>query len=198
MKKKKIKKALKDTLVVVSGIPRSGTSLMMQMLKAGGLDVLSDHQREPDENNPKGYLELTAVKSLDKDNSCLKGETGKAVKVISHLLKYVPEDQDYKVIFVNRNMSEILRSQEKMIGKEENRLSKVLIKAFTKELKEVKEWAKERPNIEVLNVNYRKIIEKPSKQIQKIIDFLGIPLDKEKMERMIDPSLYRNRIVNED
>ncbi|MFO7797483.1 MAG: phosphodiesterase, partial [Promethearchaeia archaeon] len=116
MKRKEIKNALKDFLVIVSGIPRSGTSLMMQMLQAGGVEILSDHKREADRSNPKGYLELEAVKKLGKDNSCLKGETGKAVKVISHLLKFIPKNNEYKVIFMNRDINEVIKSQQKMLG----------------------------------------------------------------------------------
>ncbi|MBN1216588.1 MAG: hypothetical protein JXA99_14260, partial [Candidatus Lokiarchaeota archaeon] len=106
---------LKDKLVVVSGIPRSGTSLIMQILQAGGLDILSDHKREADKNNPKGYLELESVKNLSNDNSCLINQTGKAVKVISHLLKFLPKNQKYKIIFINRDVNEIIKSQQKML-----------------------------------------------------------------------------------
>lgn len=190
-----IKEKLQDTLVVVSGIPRSGTSLLMQMLDAGGMEILSDRKREPDRNNPKGYLEFEAVKRLAKDNSCLRGQTGKAVKVISHLLKYLPkENQKYKIIFVNREMNEIIKSQRKMLRKDEKKYSKSLIKAFLKELKGVKRWVKTEPNKELINVHFERIIKNPMKEIDKIVKFLGVPLDKEKMKEAVDPSLYRSKV----
>ena len=111
-KKKLLMDNQRKILIIVSGIPRSGTSLIMQMLQVGGLEILSDHKRGADKNNPKGYLELEAVKDLSKDNSCLVNQSGKAVKVISHLLKYLPKNQFYKIIFVNRNIIEIIKSSK--------------------------------------------------------------------------------------
>jgi len=194
--KKSIKKALKDILVVVSGIPRSGTSLLMQMLRAGGVKILSDHKREADRSNPKGYLELEAVKKLAKDNSCLKGEKGKAVKVISHLLQYLPEGQQYKVIFMNRHINEIIKSQQKMLGQIEKKYPKALMRAFDKEAKSIKEWAHAQPNIEILELDYGDIIDNASKQVDKIIDYLNAPLKKQKMIDVVDPSLYRSKVEN--
>lgn len=191
----KIKEKLEDTLVVVSGIPRSGTSLLMQMLQAGGMEILADQKREPDRNNPKGYLEFEAVKRLAKDNSCLQGQTGKAVKVISHLLKYLPDgEQKYKIIFINREMNEIIKSQRRMLRKDEKKYSKALIKAFLKELKVVKKWVKREPDKELINVQFKSIIKNPMKEIEKIIQFLEVPLDKKKMKEAVEPSLYRSKI----
>lgn len=194
--RKSIKKALKDILVVVSGIPRSGTSLLMQMLKAGGVKILSDHKREADRSNPKGYLELEAVKKLAKDNSCLKGKKGKAVKVISHLLHYLPEGQQYKVIFMNRHINEIIKSQQKMLGKIEKKYPKALMRAFDKEAKSIKEWARTHPNIDILELDYRDIIDHPSREVDKIIEFLNAPLKKQQMIDVVDPSLYRSKVEN--
>lgn len=191
----KIKEKLENTLVVVSGIPRSGTSLLMQMLQAGGMEILADQKREPDRNNPKGYLEFEAVKRLAKDNSCLRGQTGKAVKVISHLLQYLPDgEQQYKIIFINREMNEIIKSQRRMLRKDEKKYSKALIKAFLKELKVVKKWVKSEPDKELINVQFKAIIKNPMKEIEKIIQFLEVPLDKKKMKEAVDPSLYRSKI----
>lgn len=191
----KIKERLADTLVVISGIPRSGTSLLMQMLKAGGMEILSDQKREPDRNNPKGYLEFEAVKKLAQDNSCLRGQTGKAVKVISHLLKHLPDgEQKYKIIFVNREMNEIIKSQRRMLKKDEKKYSRPLIKAFLKELKSVKKWVKSEPDKELINVQYKTLIKNPLKDIEKIIEFLEVPLDKGKMKEAVDPSLYRSKV----
>ncbi len=187
---------LKDKLVVVSGIPRSGTSLIMQILQAGGLEILSDHKREADKNNPKGYLELEAVKNLSNDNSCLINQTGKAVKVISHLLKFLPKNQKYKIIFINRDVNEIIKSQQKMLkDKIKNYSPKTLKKAFKKELNNVKLWINKKPNIEILNLSFKEVIKNPKKEINKIIKFLNVPLDMDKMISIIDPNLYRNKII---
>jgi hypothetical protein len=194
MSKDGFEENLKDTLVVVSGIPRSGTSLLMQMLNNGGMEILADDKRKPDISNPKGYLELEAVKKLAQDNSCLKNQTGKAVKVISHLLKNLPEEQKYKIIFMNRDMNEIIKSQQKMLNKNEKKYSKELIKAFLKELKHVKQWIKEDPQKEMINLDYKKVVKQPMKAINKIIQFLGVPLDKQAMKEAIDPRLYRSKV----
>lgn len=180
---------LKDILVIVSGIPRSGTSLLMQMLQAGGMEILSDEKRKADNSNPKGYFELETIKSLYIDNSCLKGQFGKAVKVISYLLKYLPEDQKYKIIFINRDMDEIIKSQQKMLGRDEKKPPKALINAFDKEIRNVKIWAENNPNIEILYLHYTNVIENSKEEINKIINFLNIPLNKEKMIDVIDPHL---------
>ena len=194
MKGRSIKKALKDFLIVVSGIPRSETSLMMQMLQAGGIEILSDNKREADRSNPKGYLELEAVKKLGKDNSCLKEETGKAVKVISHLLKYIPKQQKYKIIFMNRDINEVIKSQQKMLGDFEKKYPKVLMKAFDKEAGVMKKWALDQENIELLDLNYTDIIDNPSREVDKIINFLNASLKREKMIAVVDPSLYRSKV----
>jgi len=194
MKRKAIKNALKDFLVIVSGIPRSGTSLMMQMLQAGGVEILSDHKREADRSNPKGYLELEAVKKLGKDNSCLNAETGKAVKVISHLLKFIPRNQKYKVIFMNRDINEVIKSQQKMLGDFEKKYPKVLMKAFDKEARSMKKWALDQEYIDFLDLNYADIINNPSREVDKIINFLNAPLKREKMIAVVDPSLYRSKV----
>ncbi len=193
MKKRNILKALKNTVVVVSGLPRSGTSLMMQMLQAGGIEILADSKREPDANNPRGYLELEAVKSLDKDNSCLKDAPGKAVKIISHLLKHLPGEYEYKVILMRRNMKEIIKSQQKMLHEDENETPEGVVKYFEQELKNVISWAESSPNVKALNLNYKDVLNNSAEEIQKINKFLGIQLDAEKMAEIIDPTLYRNR-----
>src|SRR4026209_2745330 len=94
-------------IVVVSGLPRSGTSMMMQMLQAGGLEILTDAVRTPDGSNPKGYFEFEAVKDLDKGQApaWLAGARGKAVKIVSSLVRWLPESNDYQVIFMQRNLN---------------------------------------------------------------------------------------------
>ena len=193
MKPKKIKQKLGNTAIIVSGLPRSGTSMMMQMLKDAGVEILADEKRKADRNNPKGYLELQAVKKLDKDNSCLENVEGKAVKVISHLLEYLPEDKNYKIIFMDRNMDEIIQSQQKMLKKELNDFPPEVVNAFKKEIKNVELWVEENDNIEMIRINYSDVIREPEERVQKILDFLNLDLNKRKMVEVVDPDLYRNR-----
>ena len=104
-----------SAVVVVSGLPRSGTSLMMQMLEAGGVPILTDGERACDADNPKGYYEYEPVKALQNgDSDWLDKAEGKAVKVISFLLRHLPQKHRYRVVFMNRNLDEVLASQEKM------------------------------------------------------------------------------------
>src|SRR5919108_5001430 len=104
-------------IIVVSGLPRSGTSMAMKMLHAGGLEVVTDGLREADDSNPKGYFELEAVKELDKDGDTawLRDARGKAVKIISFLLTFLPDEHDYRVVFMQRDLHEVLASQNKML-----------------------------------------------------------------------------------
>lgn len=111
-----------STVVIVSGLPRSGTSMMMSMLKAGGMELLVDSQRKADDDNPKGYYELEKVKNLRHDNSWLNEASHKAVKVISILLYQLPEDIRYKIIFIKRNLDEVLASQQLMLERRGNSL----------------------------------------------------------------------------
>ncbi|TXT60394.1 MAG: hypothetical protein BAJALOKI2v1_110054 [Promethearchaeota archaeon] len=193
MKQKKIKQKLGNTAIVVSGLPRSGTSMMMQMLKDGGVEILADNKRKADRNNPKGYLELQAVKRLHKDNSCLENVEGHAVKVISHLLEYLPEDKRYKVIFMDRNLDEIIESQQKMLKKDSDDFPPEIIEAFKKEIKNVELWVEENDNVEIIRIKYPEVIKNPEEQVQQVLDFLDLDLNKKKMVEVVDPNLYRNR-----
>jgi hypothetical protein len=183
-----------NTAIIVSGLPRSGTSMMMQILEAGGLEILADFKRKADKDNPKGYYELEAVKKLDRDNSCLENAAGNAVKVISHFLKYLPESNKYKIIFMDRSMKEIIRSQQKMLGKNKDAYPKVIAEAFKKEVKEIKKWAEKNPHVEMISIHYSDVIKHPKKEIKKIKKFLNIDLELENMISVVDPNLYRNKV----
>lgn len=187
---------MKGEITIVTGLPRSGTSMLMQMLQAGGLDILTDNIRQPDENNPKGYLEYTPVKNLKKDQSFLAEADGKVLKVITHLLKHLPDNFRYKVIFIKRDMHEILASQQKMIGKAGETYSVSLAQAFEKEIELVDIWAHKEPNVEILYLNYEDVIYNTDIQIQRISDFIGKDLDKNKMKEAVTIDLYRNRLSN--
>ncbi len=174
--------------------------MMMKMLEAGGLSLLTDHLRTPDEDNPKGYYEFERVKQLPKgDTAWLAEAEGKAVKVISALLEHLPPTYHYKVIFMNRNMQEVLASQRKMLirrGEDPNKVSEEeLARLFQKHLRKVKNWLRGQPNMEVLEIDYNAMIANPLPYVQRINAFLGGWLNEEAMIQVVDPTLYRNRAV---
>jgi hypothetical protein len=188
----------KQSVIIVSGLPRSGTSMMMKMLEAGGIPPLTDKVRSADDDNPKGYYEFERVKQLDKGDSAWLAEAkGKVVKVISQLLKYLPADYDYKVIFMRRDMVEILASQKKMLinrGEDPNRISdEELTQLFEKHLNHVLTWLEQQPNISTLFIHYSETLSDPQTQAEKVAEFLGGSMDVEKMTAVVDPALYRNR-----
>jgi hypothetical protein len=185
-------------VTVVSGLPRSGTSMMMKMLDAGGIPPLTDEIREADTDNPKGYYEFERVKKLDEgDTAWLEEAQGKAVKVISALLKYLPQGYTYKMIFMRRNMEEILASQRQMLirrGEPTDAASdEELMALFAKHLAQVQAWADEQPNVDVLYVSYNDVMENPLAQVVRVNHFLGDTLDVEKMVAVVDQVLYRQR-----
>lgn len=188
----------KQPVVIVSGLPRSGTSMMMKMLEAGGLPPLTDQIRTADHDNPQGYYEFERVKRLDKgDTGWLADVQDKAVKVISQLLKYLPADHDYKVIFMRRSMDEILASQKKMLvnrGEDPNRVSdEELSMLFEKHLAAVMTWLAQQPNISTLYIQYTDMLSDPAPQAEKVNAFLDGKLDTRAMTAVVDPTLYRNR-----
>ena len=196
--KKKSKRGLDETVVVVSGLPRSGTSMMMKMLEAGGIPVLTDHEREADEDNPKGYFEFERVKKLKEgDVAWLQDSKGKVVKVIAALLKSLPPEYDYDVIFMRRTMPEILASQKQMLirrGEDPNKVKdEEIAKLFEKHLSDVIGWAKKQKNIRAIEVDYNAVLGNPAPIIKKINNFFGNQLDAEMMASMVDPDLYRQR-----
>jgi predicted AlkP superfamily phosphohydrolase/phosphomutase/tetratricopeptide (TPR) repeat protein len=189
-----IKNRIKGTVTVVSGLPRSGTSMMMQMLKAGGMEILTDNLRENDENNPKGYLEYEKVKKLATDNTWMIEADGKVVKIISHLLQYLPNTFNYRIIFMQREMTEVLKSQQKMLGKDTSVFPSALADTFKKQLEKTTSWIMGEPNMEVIFMNYSDILANPEEQAENLNDFLNGELDTEKMVQAIDINLYRNKI----
>jgi len=196
--KKLFKGKEKPIVYIVSGLPRSGTSLMMKMLEAGGIPPLTDQIREADTDNPKGYYEFERVKQLDKGDTAWVAEAvGKVVKVISALLKYLPPEYEYKVIFVRRSMAEILASQRKMLvhrGEDSAKMDDANMAAlFEKHLAATEKWLAEQENVLVLYVHYSDVMADPLTAAQKINVFLGGQLNVMAMAGQIDPQLYRNR-----
>lgn len=192
-----IKNNIKGTITIVSGMPRSGTSMMMQMLQAGGLDVLTDNIRSNDENNPKGYLEYQKVKSLASDNSWVHEGQNKVMKVIAQLLQHLPSSYQYKVIFMEREMEEIIQSQQIMLGKKADVEKKIypatLADTFKKQLEKTRSWIKTHPQFEVLYVSYTDVINNPKEVSENLSMFLDLDLNIEAMILAVDNKLYRNR-----
>jgi hypothetical protein len=182
-------------VIVVSGLPRSGTSLMMQMLDKGGVGVVTDHIRTADTDNPKGYYEFERVKKVKEDAGWLPDSRGKAVKMVSQLLYDLPATETYRVIFMERDLDEVLASQEKML----QRLGRPaapreqIKKSFTMHLNKLNDWLKDKKHIEILRVRYPDLVQHPEVEAKRVSDFLGGQASIEGMIQAVDPTLYRNR-----
>ena len=182
-------------IIIVSGLPRSGTSLMTQMLERGGVEVLTDGVRAADADNPRGYFEWEPAKAIKRDASWLPQARGKAVKLVSQLLYDLPAGEQYRVVFMERDLDEVLLSQETML----RRLGKspapreAMKQAFTVHLERLHQWLGRQRHMEVLRVGYADLVRQPATQAERVRDFLGIPADAESMAKACDPALYRNR-----
>jgi Sulfotransferase domain len=182
-------------IIVVSGLPRSGTSLMMQMLDNGGVAVVTDHVRAADTDNPKGYYEYEQVKAIKRDVSWLPATRGKAFKMVSQLLYDLPAGETYRVLFMERDLDEVLLSQEKML----TRLGRPaapreeMKRAYLQHLERLHEWLGRQNHVTVLGVSYNELLDRPRPQAERVCDFLGGCVDVEGMVKTVDPSLYRNR-----
>jgi len=184
-------------ITIVSGLPRSGTSLMMQMLAAGGAAVLSDGQRKADTDNPRGYLEWERIKQLPKEPTVIAEAEGKVVKVVSQLLLSLPEGHEYRVVFMQRPLPEVLKSQDEMLRRrgvsEPAAANSRMEEAFRGHLVEVNHWLNGKSVANVLRVEYHRVLRESKLIAEAVAVFLGIPLDVEAMTREVDQSLYRNR-----
>jgi sulfotransferase family protein len=185
-------------ITVVSGLPRSGTSMMMKMLEAGGLPLLVDNLRIGDDDNPAGYYEFEPVKKLSQgDSEWLADAQGKVLKVIAALITHLPATYSYQIIFMRRDMSEILASQKKMLlnrGEDPNKISDAeMAQLFEKHLFKVLSWIDQQPNMRKIEVSYNMLFKDPKPNIAQINRFLGNILDGEKMLEVINPDLYRQR-----
>ena len=183
-------------ITIISGLPRSGTSLMMQMLAAGGIPLLTDLERQPDIDNPRGYCEWEPVKLLSKQPNRIDEAEGKVVKVISQLLLSLPRGRNYKLIFMERPLPEVLASQDEMLkrrGSIEPVDHALLTSAFRDHMREIVAFLARREDIPVCRMGYRKVLADPSGSANAVRDFLGLDLNVEAMAREVDPSLYRNR-----
>ena len=194
-----LRKKLGPPVVIVSGLPRSGTSMMMKMLTAAGLEIVTDNVRTADPDNPKGYFEYERVKELDKgtDKGWLQEHKGKVLKIISFLLKDLPDDCFYRVIFMRRDLEEVIASQNKMLDRRgeprDETGDEKMIQLYRNHLRKVELILEQRPNFELLDVSYRQVIEAPREQAARVTKFLGLKVEPEQVASAVDQRLYRNR-----
>lgn len=192
-----VEKHFRPTIYIVSGLPRSGTSMMMQMLQAGGLEIVSDGKRESDSDNPKGYLEDERVKRLHLDKQWLNEAEGKVLKVVAPLVMQLPAGFNYKIIFMERDMHELLTSQQVMLGRKKEVETKTyptaLADAFGKQLEKTKSWLATQPQISVLFMNYADVLNAPEESAEHIAAFLEKELDIPAMAQAVSRDLYRNK-----
>ena len=187
-----------EPIVIVSGLPRSGTSMAMQMLSAGGCPAVTDGIRTADEDNPKGYYEEERVKDLykdDVDRSWVSNTRGKAIKIISFLLKYLPENNNYRIVFMRRDLEEVLASQNKMLerrGEANDTKDEDMLALWKDHLWKVDYMLRRAPHMESIEVIYSDTIKDPVNEAKRIRDFLGLKLDVKEMASVVDPALYRN------
>ena len=170
---------------------------MMQMLAAGGMPVLADGERQADVDNPKGYLEWEPAKQLPREPACIAEAEGKVVKVISQLLLTLPAGWEYRVIFMQRPLAEVLASQEQMLRNRGNfdsaGGSSAVMKAFQDHLFEVNAWLNGKPNLKLLRVHYHRVLSEPRQVSARVSQFLEANLNLEAMVQQVDQSLYRQR-----
>ncbi len=187
-----------DFITIVSGLPRSGTSLMMQMLSAGGLSALTDEKRTADESNPRGYFEFEPVKRLRADQAWLGEARGRVVKIIHLLLRELPADGRfaYRVIFMKRPLDEILASQRAMLEREGKKSADaaMLRKIFQQQMADTESFLSSNAGFSYLPIEYHDVVRSPLDSAKKIQTFLGRDLDLEAMTRAVDPALYRQRL----
>lgn len=185
-------------IVIVSGLPRSGTSMMMKMLDAAGIPIMTDAVRTADVDNPKGYFEFERVKDMEKDpdRSWVREARGKALKVISWLLKDLPDDNAYHIIFMRRDIDEVLASQNKMLehrGENDSTDDEMMAEAYRNHLASVRILSKKKPNWRFIEIRYDQAIRDPGAVAATVNTFLGGQYDVRKMTEAVDAKLYRNR-----
>ncbi len=187
--------SLDSDVIVVSGLPRSGTSLMMQMLANAGLEPVTDSLREADTDNPRGYFEFEPVKKLKSDSSWLPQCRGKVIKVISQLLFDLPSTENYRVIFMRRNIDEILASQEKMLRRlgRQGADPEMIRLSYAKHIEAIERWRSWQANMKWLEVSYNVLLQDPQVALTELPNFLGHEFQAESLIEAIDPSLHRNK-----
>lgn len=187
----------KNFVTIVSGLPRSGTSMMMRMLEAGGVPPVVDGERKANADNPMGYYEFEPVKALKEDSSWVAASTGQAVKVIYKLVYDLPNNVPYRIVFMQRDIEEVLSSQEKMMrrdGLDPDTIGRdLLFNLFQTDVMDFRRWAEVQGNIQIMYADYRRMVDEPEEMSRHIAEFLDQDLDIQAMASVVDPDLYRNR-----
>jgi hypothetical protein len=186
---------MSSEIIVVSGLPRSGTSLMMQMLHSGGVEVLTDSVRAADADNPRGYYELEKVKQIKQSSAWLPEARGKAFKMVSQLLYDLPPSERYRIVFMERDFDEMLLSQEKMLQRLGRKAAPhdEITRSYLLHLERLHRWLAQQQNMAVLRVSYNDLLERPGQEARRVCEFLGGKASAEGMAASVDASLYRNR-----
>jgi len=179
-------------IIIISGVPRSGTSLMMQILEKAGLEIMSDGIRQKDESNPEGYYELEAVKGIVKDNFFLKMAEGKVIKIVAPLPMFMDKTLSYKAVFMRRNLDEVLRSQEVMLNKDQTAEREKFRKIFEGHIEKTLQYF-ETNKIPYLEIQHRNLIQEPENEIEKLAKFLDLSVSLESLVGVVNPNLYRNK-----
>lgn len=179
-------------IIVVTGLPRSGTSLMMQLLESAGVPILTDGLRKSDVSNPEGYYEFEAVKGIVRDNSFLKDAAGKAVKIVAPLPMFMDSSLSYRIIFMRREMDEVLRSQEKMLNKDQSAEREKFKTLFEGHLSKTYAFI-EKNSIPSLDVHFKELVQNPEKVLEEWKKFLGLNTEMNVLMKVVKPDLYRNR-----
>lgn len=186
-----------QVVTVVAGLPRSGTSMMMQLLAAAGIQPYTDGKRAADEDNPRGYLEHENATRLHRDVSWIAEARGKAVKVVASLVPYLPERHAYRIVFMLRNPREVVASQSSMLARlgkaGANLKPEALIRTYSGHLVRVQAWLNARHDVQVMGVDYARALEDPAGTVARLAEFLGEPFDTAAAARSISPGLRRQR-----
>jgi hypothetical protein len=199
LRRKLFRSSRGEPVVVVSGLPRTGTSMMMRMLEAGGIGVMSDATRGADIDNPNGYFELERIKNLETepDKSYLREARGRSVKAISFLIKDLPDENEYRVIFMRRDLDEVLASQEKMIERLDQgdtaADAEAMKEAYRNDIVRARLLCRKSPHMELIEIHYSETVGDPAASARKVNAFLGGRLDEQAMRAAVDKSLYRNK-----
>ncbi len=179
-------------ITIVTGIPRSGTSLMMQLFEAAEVSICSDAIRQHDENNPKGYYELEAVKGIVKSNSFLKDVDGKVIKIVAPLVQFIDLSLDYRVVFMLRDLDEVVQSQEKMVQKDQQDQKEKFKTMYALHIEKSRQFLKSH-QIPFIEIQHRELVSNPKAVLPKLMEFCGWSVSIETLLAVVDPSLYRNR-----
>ncbi len=182
-----------SAVTIVTGLPRSGTSLMMQLLNKSSLDILSDGIRQKDISNPEGYFELEAVKGIVRDNSFLKDAAGKVVKIVAPLPIYLDKSLDYRIVFMRRDIEEVLKSQEKMLNKDQTSEREKFRTIYEMHLKKTYHFF-DSHSIPYIDIQYKQLLNNSEQELAKLIEFLNLSTPIEDLLSVIKVDLYRNKV----